>query len=47
MDTYVYKTMASVVSLENIEIIRSQEFMLSEARQKILKTMIILGLLKI
>ena len=37
MDTYMHKTMASIVSLEKIEIIRSQEFMLSEARQKILK----------
>ena len=35
--------MASVVSLEKIEIIRSQEFMLSKARQKVLKKMIILG----
>ena len=39
----MHKTMASVVSLEKIEIIRSQEFMPSEARQKILKKMIILG----
>ena len=30
MDTYMHKTMASVASLEKIEIIRSQEFMLSE-----------------
>ena len=30
----MHKTMASVVSLEKIEIIRSREFMLSEARQK-------------
>ena len=43
MDTYMHKTMASVVSLEKIEIIRSQEFMPSEARLKFLKTMIILG----
>ena len=43
MDTYMYKTMASVVSLEKIEIIRSQEFMLSEVRLKFLKKMIILG----
>ena len=43
MDTYMHKTMVSVVSLENIEIIRSQEFMLSEARLKFLKKMIILG----
>ena len=34
MDTYMLKTMASVVSLEKIEIIRSQEFMPSEARLK-------------
>ena len=39
----MHKTMASVVSLEKIEIIRSQEFMLSEARLKFLKKMIILG----
>ena len=37
MDTYMYKTKASVVSLEKIEIIRSQEFMPSEARLKFLK----------
>ena len=43
MDTYLHKTMTSVVSLEKIEIIRSQEFMLSEARLKFLKKMIILG----
>ena len=43
MDTYMHKTMASVVSLEKIEIIRSEEFMPSEARQKFLKKMIILG----
>ena len=43
MDTYIHKTMTSVVSLEKIEIIRSQEFMPSEARQKFLKKMIILG----
>ena len=43
MDTYMHKTMASVVSLEKIEIIRSQEFMPSEARLKFLKKMIILG----
>ena len=43
MDTYMHKTMASVVSLEKIEIIRSQEFMLREARLKFLKKMIILG----
>ena len=43
MDTYMHKTMASVVNLEKIEIIRSQEFMPSEARVKFLKKMIILG----
>ena len=43
MDTYMHKTMVSVVSLEKIEIIRSQEFMPSEARVKFLKKMIILG----
>ena len=43
MDTYMHNTMASIVSLEKIEIIRSQEFMLSEARLKFLKIMIILG----
>ena len=43
MDTYMHKTMASVASLEKIEIIRSQEFMLSEVRLKFLKKMIILG----
>ena len=43
MDTYMHKTMASVVSLERIGIIRRQEFMLSEARLKFLKKMIILG----
>ena len=43
MDTYMHKTMASVVSLEKIEIIRSKEFMPSEARLKFLKKMIILG----
>ena len=43
MDTYMHKTMASVVSLDKIEIIRSKEFMPSEARLKILKKMIILG----
>ena len=43
MDTYMHKTMVSVASLEKIEIIRSQEFMLSEARQKFLKKMVILG----
>ena len=43
MDTYMHKTMASVVSLEKIEIIRSEEFMPSETRLKFLKKMIILG----
>ena len=43
MDTYMHKTMASVASLEKIEIIRSQEFMPSKARLKFLKKMIILG----
>ena len=40
MDTYMHKTMASIVSLEKIEIIRSQEFvefMLSKVRLKFLK----------
>ena len=39
----MHKTMASIASLEKIEIIRSQELMLSEARLKFLKKMIILG----
>ena len=39
----MHKTMASVASLEKIEIIRSQEFVPTKARQKILKKMIILG----
>ena len=43
MDTYMHKTMVSIVSLEKIEIIGSQEFMPSEARLKFLKEMIILG----
>ena len=43
MATNVHKTMASVVSLEKIEIIRSQEFMLNKARLNFLKIMIILG----
>ena len=34
MDTNMHETMASIASLENIQIIRSQEFMLNEARQK-------------
>ena len=37
METYMHKTMASVASLEKIEIIRSQEFMPSEVRLKFLK----------
>ena len=43
MDTYMHKIMVSVASLEKIEIIRSQEFMLSEVRLEFLKKMIILG----
>ena len=43
MDTYMHKTMVSVASLEKIDIIRSQEFMLSKVRLKFLKKMIILG----
>ena len=43
MDTCMHKTMASVASLEKIEIIRSQEFMASGGRLKFLKKMIILG----
>ena len=39
----MHETMASIVSLEKIEIIRNQEFMLSKARLKFLKKMIILG----
>ena len=39
----MHKTMVSIASLEKIEIIRSQEFMPSEARLKFLKKMIILG----
>ena len=35
--------MVSIVSLEKIEIIRSQEFMPSEARQNFLKKLILLG----
>ena len=37
MDTCMHKTMASIASLEKIEIIRSQEFVLSEVRLKFLK----------
>ena len=43
MGTCMHKTMASIVSLEKIEIIRSQKFMPNEARVKFLKKMIILG----
>ena len=39
----MHKTMVSIVSLEKIEIIGSQEFMPSEERLKFLKEMIILG----
>ena len=39
----MHEIMASIVRLEIIEIIRSQEFMLSKARQKFLKKMIIFG----
>ena len=42
MDTCMHKTMANVASLEKIETIRSQEFMPSKVRLKILKKMIIL-----
>ena len=34
MDTHMHKTMMSVASLEKIEIIRSQDLMLSKARLK-------------
>ena len=37
MDTNMHKTMVSIVSLEKIEVIRSQEFMPSEVRLKLLK----------
>ena len=37
MDTCMHKTMVSIVNLEKIEIIRSHEFMPSEAMQKFLK----------
>ena len=43
MDTDMHKTMVSIVSLEKIEIIRSQEFMPSKAQLKFLEKMIILG----
>ena len=39
----MHKTMASVASLEKIEIMRSKEFMPSEVRLKFLKKMVILG----
>ena len=39
----MHKTMVSIASLEKIEIIRSQEFMPSEARVTFLKNIIILG----
>ena len=39
----MHKTMESIVSMEKIEIIRSQEFMPNKARVKFLKKMIILG----
>ena len=34
METYMHKTMASIASLEKIEIIRSHEFMPSKVRLK-------------
>ena len=43
MDTCMHKPMVSVVSLDKIKIIRSEEFMPREARVKFLKKMIILG----
>ena len=43
MDRYMHKTMVNIASLEKIEIIRSQEFMLSEGRLKSFLKMIILG----
>ena len=43
MNTYMHKTMVSVVSLEKIETIRSQEFMPREVRLKLKKKKIILG----
>ena len=43
MDTDMHKTMTSIVSLEKNEIIRSQEFVLSEAMLKFEKKKIILG----
>ena len=43
MDTYMHKTMVSIASLEKIEIIRSQEFIPSEARLNFKIKKIILG----
>ena len=43
MDTFMHKTMASIVSPEKTEIIRSQEFMQSEVRLKFWKKIIISG----
>ena len=43
MDIYMRNTIASIASLEKIEIIINQEFILSEARLQFLKEMIILG----
>ena len=40
----MHKTMVSIASLEKIEIIRSQEFMVSEARLKFLKKLPFWGL---
>ena len=37
MDTYMHQTMVSIVSLEKIEITRSQELMLSKVGLKFLK----------
>ena len=44
MDTYMHKTIVSVASLEKIEIIRSSEFMPSEARLKFLTKWLFQGL---
>ena len=43
MDTYMHKTMASIASLEKIEIIGSQEFIPSKASLNLKKKKIILG----
>ena len=43
MNTCVHNTMTSIVSLENFEVIRSEEFMPSKGRLKYLEKMIILG----